>query len=108
MLFFFVFAFQFMVTVIQAIGLNGSGTVGFITAMSQFNSTVVGWFVGIFCLSVAVAYSLCAAGNAVMIAKVSIFFTFFKLIFYGFMSIKFPFNGFLLLFISVLLCESSI
>lgn len=71
MLFFFVFAFQFLVTVIQAIGIEGSGTVGFITAISQFNSTVVGWLVGIFCVSVAIAYALCAAGNAIMIAKVS-------------------------------------
>jgi hypothetical protein len=70
MLFFFVFAFQFLVTVFQTIGLKGSGTVGFITALYQFNGTVVGWLVGIFCLSVAIAYGMAAAGNAIMIAKV--------------------------------------
>lgn len=92
MLFFFVFAFQFLVTVVQAIGVN-MGSVGFITALHQFDSTVTGTLIGIFGLSIAIAFCLVAAGNAIMISKVSRYFgRIFHLIFVGFLCKDFLFS----------------
>lgn len=70
MVFFFVFFFQTVVTVIQTIGIPGSGTCGFIIAISQFDKTVGGTFIAILVLLIAISYGSCAAGNIMMLSKI--------------------------------------
>ncbi|KAF7408445.1 secretory carrier-associated membrane protein 5B [Vespula maculifrons] len=70
MVFFFVFFFQLVVTSIQAIGIPGSGTCGIITAISAFNSTAAGIFVGILLLFVAIGFILAAGGDLLLLTKI--------------------------------------
>lgn len=70
MMFFFIFFFQTLVTIIQTIGFPGSGTCGVIMAIIQFESGGVGILVGIFVLAIAIGYGACAAGNVFMLSKV--------------------------------------
>ena len=60
-----------IVTVIQAIGIPGSGTCGFIMATTQFNKTASGIIVGIFLLIIAIGFAICACGDILMLTKVS-------------------------------------
>lgn len=59
-----------VVSVIQAIGIPGTGTCGFITALQQFDSSPSGIIVGIFLICIAIGYGICAAGNIMMLTKV--------------------------------------
>ncbi|XP_021708067.1 secretory carrier-associated membrane protein 2 isoform X2 [Aedes aegypti] len=70
MMFFFIFFFQTLVTIIQTIGFPGSGTCGVITAISQFSAGGIGILVGIFILAIAFGYGSCAAGNVFMLSKI--------------------------------------
>jgi secretory carrier-associated membrane protein len=70
MVFFFVFFFQTIVTIFQAIGIPGGGSCGFIIALEQFNGSTGGILAGIFLLFIAVGFAICAAGNAMMLTKV--------------------------------------
>lgn len=71
MVFFLVFFFQFIVTLIQALGPNDGGHCGFIMALSQFDGTTGGIFAGIFLLFIASGFALAAAANIIMLGKVS-------------------------------------
>lgn len=70
MLFFFVFFFQLIVMIVQTIGLTDGGTVGMFTAIAQFDGTVGGVFLGIFCLLVAISFGLSAGGTALLLTKI--------------------------------------
>ncbi|XP_055612356.1 secretory carrier-associated membrane protein 1 [Uranotaenia lowii] len=70
MMFFFIFFFQTMVTIIQTIGFPGSGTCGLILAIYQLSSGGLGILVGIFVLAIAIGYGACAAGNIFMLSKI--------------------------------------
>lgn len=76
MMFFFVFFAQFIVMVVQTIGLPTGGTIGLILALEQFQGTgIARFFVGIFCLGIAACFGLAAAGTLTLLAKVSVFLT---------------------------------
>ncbi|KAJ9596724.1 hypothetical protein L9F63_012247, partial [Diploptera punctata] len=69
MVFFFVFFFQFMVTVIQSIGIPGSGTCGMLIAFQTFDSTAGGITVGILVLIVALCFAAAACMDLLLISK---------------------------------------
>lgn len=71
MVFFFVYFFQTIFSVFQAIGLPKSGYCGFIVAISQFDSTATGIIVGLLLLVIAFCFAVTAAANIMMITKVS-------------------------------------
>lgn len=50
--------------------LSDGGTVGMFTAIGNFNGTVGGVFLGIFCLLVAISFGLAAGGTALLLTKV--------------------------------------
>ncbi|XP_034939723.1 secretory carrier-associated membrane protein 5A [Chelonus insularis] len=70
MAFFFVFFFQLVVTSIQAIGIPGAGTCGILTAISSFDGTGPGTFVGILVLLIAVCYGIAVAGDILLLTKI--------------------------------------
>ncbi|XP_076765557.1 secretory carrier membrane protein isoform X2 [Xylocopa sonorina] len=70
MVFFFVFFFQLIVTSIQAIGIPGSGTCGIIVAITMFNSTAKGVFVGMLLLFIAICFVLAACGDLLLLTKI--------------------------------------
>nr|CAD7400397.1 unnamed protein product [Timema cristinae] len=70
MVFFFVFFFQFMVTVIQTIGIPGSGTCGILTAIKCFDSTVGGATVGVITLIIALCFGSAASMDLLLISKI--------------------------------------
>ncbi|XP_053982418.1 secretory carrier-associated membrane protein 5A-like [Hylaeus anthracinus] len=70
MVFFFVFFFQLIVTTIQAIGIPGSGTCGIITAISSFNGTTKGTFVGLILLFISLCFVLAASADLLLLTKI--------------------------------------
>lgn len=70
MVFFFVYFFQTMMTVFQAIGVPGTGYCGFIVAISQFDSSAEGIIVGLLLLIIAFCFATTAAANVMMITKI--------------------------------------
>ncbi|XP_065166319.1 secretory carrier-associated membrane protein 1 isoform X2 [Atheta coriaria] len=70
MVFFFVFFFQFVITTIQTIGIPGSGTIGIITALEQFDNEVKGILRGLFALAVAIGFGCAAAADLFLISKI--------------------------------------
>jgi len=70
MLFFFVFFFQLIIMIVQTIGLQDGGTLGMFTAIAQFDSTIGGTFLGLFCLSIAICFGLAAGGTALLLTKI--------------------------------------
>ncbi|XP_077291534.1 secretory carrier membrane protein isoform X2 [Arctopsyche grandis] len=70
MMYFFIFFFQFVVTVIQAIGVPGSGTCGVLMAISSFDGTGSGIVCGVFILLIAVGFVLAAVADILLISKV--------------------------------------
>ncbi|KAI3380753.1 hypothetical protein SNEBB_005669 [Seison nebaliae] len=71
MLFFFVFFIQFLSTVIQALGLPGWGTSGFITALSAFKANgAFGKFVGIYMIILSIVFVVLAIGDFLMLVKI--------------------------------------
>lgn len=74
MVFFLIFFFQFLVSILQAIGIHGSGYCGFITAIALFDGTFTGVFTGILALAVAISFAVCAAGSFLLLTKVHLKF----------------------------------
>ncbi|XP_063216341.1 secretory carrier-associated membrane protein 1 [Bacillus rossius redtenbacheri] len=70
MVFFFVFFFQFMVAVIQTIGIPGSGTCGFLVAIETFDSTAGGITVGVILLLIALGFGSAAAMDILLLSKI--------------------------------------
>ncbi|XP_073977925.1 secretory carrier membrane protein isoform X3 [Rhodnius prolixus] len=70
MVFFFIFFFQFVVTVIQAIGVPGGGTCGVIIALKCFDSSVSGIITGLIILSIACGYCIAAVLDLLLITKI--------------------------------------
>lgn len=70
MVFFFVYFFQTMMTVFQAIGIPKTGYCGFIVAISQFDSSAEGVIVGLLLLVIAFCFATTAAANVMMITKI--------------------------------------
>ncbi|XP_073835061.1 secretory carrier membrane protein [Musca autumnalis] len=70
MVFFFVYFFQTLFSVFQAIGFPKSGYCGFIVAISQFNSSAAGIIVGLLLLCIAFCFAITAAANIMMITKI--------------------------------------
>lgn len=70
MVFFFVYFFQTIFSVFQAIGFPGTGYCGFIVAISQFDSSAAGIIVGLLLLCIAFCFAVTAAANIMMITKV--------------------------------------
>ncbi|XP_076180355.1 secretory carrier membrane protein [Ptiloglossa arizonensis] len=70
MMFFFVFFFQLIVTAIQAIGIPGSGTCGIIVAITMFNSTAKGIFVGLILLFIASCFVCAACADLLLLTKI--------------------------------------
>ncbi|XP_004527248.1 secretory carrier-associated membrane protein 1 isoform X2 [Ceratitis capitata] len=70
MVFFFVYFFQTVLTVFQAIGVPDTGYCGFIIAIYQFNSSAVGIIVGLLLLCIAFCFATTAAANIMMITKI--------------------------------------
>lgn len=71
MVFFIIFFFQFIWLLYQSIGMRGSGYCGFITAVHQFDGTVVGILIGLVTLSIACSFAVCAIANFLLLTKVS-------------------------------------
>lgn len=72
MVFFFVFFFQLIFTVVQTIGVPNGGFCGFIMALYQFDHTVGGIFAGILLLIIAAGFATAAAANLLMLTKVKL------------------------------------
>lgn len=70
MVFFFVFFFQFVVTVIQTIGIPGSGTCGIILALKCFNQNAGDIAVGVILLIIALMFGTAAGIDLLMISKI--------------------------------------
>ncbi|XP_036319743.1 secretory carrier-associated membrane protein 5 [Rhagoletis pomonella] len=70
MVFFFVYFFQTVLTVFQAVGVPGTGYCGFIVAISQFDSSATGIIVGLLLLCIAFCFATTAAANIMMITKI--------------------------------------
>ncbi|XP_019866362.1 secretory carrier-associated membrane protein 1 isoform X2 [Aethina tumida] len=70
MVFFFIFFFQFVITVFQAIGFSGSGTIGVYTALSTFDHTPWSIFVGIVALIIACGFVFAAMADLFLISKI--------------------------------------
>ncbi|XP_012238157.1 secretory carrier-associated membrane protein 5A isoform X1 [Bombus impatiens] len=70
MVFFFVFFFQLIVTGIQAIGIPGSGTCGIILAITMFDNTAKGIFLGFLLLLIALCFVLAACGDLLLLTKI--------------------------------------
>ncbi|XP_005184949.1 secretory carrier-associated membrane protein 1-like [Musca domestica] len=70
MVFFFVYFFQTLFSVFQAIGFPKSGYCGFIVAISQFKSSAADIVVGLFLLCIAFCFAVTAAANIMMITKI--------------------------------------
>lgn len=77
--------------ILQTIGIANGGTIGIITgslpskvfsfffvnetenfsaAVEQFNGTVAGTFLGLFCLAIAIGFGAAAGGTALLLTKV--------------------------------------
>ncbi|XP_017850837.1 secretory carrier-associated membrane protein 1 [Drosophila busckii] len=70
MVFFFVYFFQTIYTVVQAVGFEDYGYCGFITAISQFESSASGIIVGLLLLIIAFCFAITAGANVLMIMKI--------------------------------------
>lgn len=70
MVFFFVYFFQTLLSVFQAIGFPKSGYCGFIVAISEFDPSAAGIIFGLLLLCIAFCFAITAAANIMMITKV--------------------------------------
>jgi len=70
MVFFFIFFFQMIITIFQALGMPGSGTCGLATALQTFDGTPSGIVIGIFLLLVAAGFCCAAFIDFLLLAKV--------------------------------------
>uniref|UniRef100_A0A1B6M4M8 Secretory carrier-associated membrane protein n=2 Tax=Graphocephala atropunctata TaxID=36148 RepID=A0A1B6M4M8_9HEMI len=70
MVFFFIFFFQFIITIFQALGMSGAGTCGLATALGTFDGTPSGTIIGIFLLLIAGGFCCAAFIDFLLLAKV--------------------------------------
>lgn len=70
MVFFFIFIFQFMISLIQAIGTEGSGTCGIFVALRTFDKSPSGVLVGTIVLIIALGFCVAAAFDILMVSKI--------------------------------------
>ncbi|KAL1454061.1 hypothetical protein WDU94_010352 [Cyamophila willieti] len=70
MVFFFIFLFQFLVSLIQAIGTEGSGTCGIFVALRTFDKSPSGVIVGIVVLIIALGFCAAAACDILMLSRI--------------------------------------
>nr|XP_037874322.1 secretory carrier-associated membrane protein 5 isoform X1 [Bombyx mori] len=67
MVFFFIFLFQIIITVVQSIGFSDGGSCGLITSISQFKTNIA---VGIITLMVTIGFITCVVADVMLLAKV--------------------------------------
>jgi len=70
MVFFFVFFFQFVVTVLQALGFRGFGTCGLFMALHVMGTSVGGVLVGLVTFSIAVGFFTAATLDILLLSKI--------------------------------------
>lgn len=70
MVFFFVFFFQFVVSVIQAIGIPDTGTCGLLTALQTLDKSAAGIVVGIILLVIALCFAAAACMDLLLLSKI--------------------------------------
>lgn len=70
MVFFFTFIFQFMISLIQAIGTQGSGTCGISVAIRTFEKSVSGILIGMVVLIIAGGFVAAAVMDVLMISRI--------------------------------------
>uniref|UniRef100_A0A8D8WAJ2 Secretory carrier-associated membrane protein n=2 Tax=Cacopsylla melanoneura TaxID=428564 RepID=A0A8D8WAJ2_9HEMI len=70
MVFFFIFLFQFLISLTQAIGTKGSGTCGILVALSTFNKSASGVIVGVVVLAIALGFCAAAACDILMLSRI--------------------------------------
>ncbi|KAM3965547.1 secretory carrier membrane protein [Aphomia sociella] len=67
MVFFFIFLFQIIITVVQSIGFSGGGSCGLITSISAFEVNVA---VGVITILVTIGFITCVVADVMLMAKV--------------------------------------
>ncbi|KAJ8718610.1 hypothetical protein PYW08_002847 [Mythimna loreyi] len=67
MVFFFIFLFQIIITVVQSIGFSGGGSCGLITSIGAFKTNIA---VGIITLMVTIGFIMCVVVDVMLMAKV--------------------------------------
>ncbi|KAJ0175033.1 hypothetical protein K1T71_009174 [Dendrolimus kikuchii] len=67
MVFFFIFLFQIIITIVQSIGFSGGGSCGLITSIAAFQVNVA---VGIITILVTIGFITCAVADIMLMAKV--------------------------------------
>ncbi|XP_026325974.1 secretory carrier-associated membrane protein 1 isoform X2 [Hyposmocoma kahamanoa] len=67
MVFFFIFLFQIIITIVQAIGIPGGGFCGLITSIKTFNVNIAA---GIITLFIAIGFIVAAVAEVLLITKV--------------------------------------
>lgn len=67
MVFFFIFFCQMVVTIVQTIGIPGTGTCGFIMSLQHFKTSKL---LGLFLLLIACGYGICAAADIMMLTRI--------------------------------------
>ncbi|XP_037726048.1 secretory carrier-associated membrane protein 5 [Drosophila subpulchrella] len=70
MVFFFIYFFQTLYSIVQTVGFSKMGYCGFITAIGQFDSSASGIIVGILLLLVSICFATVAVANVLMITKI--------------------------------------
>ncbi|KAI8035073.1 hypothetical protein M5D96_012166 [Drosophila gunungcola] len=70
MVFFFIYFFQTLYSIVQTVGFNKMGYCGFITAIGQFDGYPSGIIVGILLLCVSFCFAAVAVANVLMITKI--------------------------------------
>lgn len=68
MVFFFIFFFQFIISVFQAIGIPG--TIGILTALSSFGKSLGSIIQGLLCLTIAAGFAVAAAADLFLLTKI--------------------------------------
>lgn len=58
------------------IGFPSGGTIGIVVSISQFNGTVTGTLLGIFCLAIAIGFGIVSGGTLLMLTKVAFFYAY--------------------------------
>lgn len=53
------------------LGLESGGSIGLIFAIKQFDGSVIGTLLGIFCLLIAIGYGIASGGTLLLLTKVN-------------------------------------
>ncbi|XP_044735249.1 secretory carrier-associated membrane protein 1 isoform X2 [Chrysoperla carnea] len=70
MVFFFIFFFQFIVTLVQFIGMRDSGFCGLITALTHFEKSASGIIIGTILLTIAFGFGSAALLDILLLGKI--------------------------------------